>query len=57
MRYRLIHKKTKEYIAEAVDVGGTLHVHYSKSSASFQYEFGKWPSTKTYNYEEIVDKG
>lgn len=56
MKYKLINKRTKKIVAEAVDIGGTLYVHYYDSRGSFSYDFGKWPSMKTYIYKTIDEK-
>jgi len=53
MKYRLFNRKTKEYDGEAVDIGGTLHVHYFSSRGSYSYSFGEWPSMKKYRYDMV----
>lgn len=44
MKYRL--QIRGAIVAECVNIGGTLYVHYYDSRGSYTYEFGKWPKGK-----------
>lgn len=44
MKYILM--KRGEPVAECVDIGGTLHVHWYNQRGAYQYSFGQWPKGK-----------
>jgi len=55
MEFHLVNKKTNEVVAEAVDIGGSLHVmFYDNVRGSYVYKFGQWPSK--YRYVKVATK-